>query len=479
MIALYISLGVVFIIFCCCIRIVPQAHEYVIECFGKYRRTLSAGFHVLIPFAERVCRKITLMEQILDATPQPVITKDNVTMQIDTVVYFKVFDAELYTYGVENPVSAIETLTATTLRNIIGELELAYRLGDGTYIAITGTNGKTTTTTLVGEIFKAAKKKTHVVGNIGVAVISESKGSKPDDFMITETSSFQLETIKEFRPVVSAILNLTPDHLNRHHTFENYGLAKARVFENQDENEYLVINYDDKECYKLAAPCKAKVVPFSRKEELDFGAFVKDDKVVICNEMSKIVEICHKDDIQIIGSHNLENVLAASAICYFAGIDPITIGNAVKAFPGVEHRIEYSGTVNGVKYYNDSKGTNVDAAVTAINAIDTNIIIIAGGDGKGQDFAPFVEKFAPKVKTLLAIGRDGKIIADEAKKIGFEDIVFVKDMDEAVEIASEKAMPGDSVLLSPACASWDMYKNFEERGNHFKNCVKNLEKKNN
>lgn len=388
------------------------------------------------------------------------------------------FDIVVLSPGVSPELAFVEEAKAQGAE-IIGELELAYRLGEGTYIAITGTNGKTTTTTLVGEIFKAAKKKTHVVGNIGVAVISESKGTKPDDFMVTETSSFQLETIKEFKPAVSAILNLTPDHLNRHHTFENYGLAKARIFENQDESQYLVINYDDKECYKLAAPCKAKVVPFSRKEELPFGAFVKDDKVVICNEESKIVEICHKDDIQIIGSHNLENVLAASAICYFAGLDPEVIGEAIKAFPGVEHRIEYSGTVNGVKYYNDSKGTNVDAAVTAINAIDTDILIIAGGDGKSQDFKPFVQKFEPKVKMMIGIGRDAKIIADDARAIGFENIVFVKDMDEAVKVAYENAKPGSSVLLSPACASWDMYNNFEERGNHFKNCVKNLEKSEN
>lgn len=357
---------------------------------------------------------------------------------------------------------------------IVGELEIAYRVGNGTYVAITGTNGKTTTTTLVGEIFKAAKKKTHVVGNIGVAVISESVGTTPEDYMITETSSFQLETIKDFKPIVSAILNLTPDHLNRHHTFENYGLAKARIFENQDESGYLVINYDDKECYKLAKGCKAKIVPFTRKEQLDFGAFVQDGAVVIKDEKGEVVEICKVSDINIIGNHNLENVLAASAICYFAGIDPEVIGQAIKDFPGVEHRIEYSGTVNGVKYYNDSKGTNVDAAVTAIHAIDTDIIIIAGGDGKSQDFAPFVKEFEPKVKLMLAIGRDANIIADEAKKIGFENVIFVKDMDEAVEVAHQNAKPGDSVLLSPACASWDMYDNFEQRGNHFKKCVKDL-----
>ncbi len=387
----------------------------------------------------------------------------------------KHFDMVVLSPGVSPELPFVREAEASGAE-IVGELEIAYRIGEGSYVAITGTNGKTTTTTLVGEIFRAAKRKTHVVGNIGVAVISESKNTTPDDWMITETSSFQLETIKYFKPKVSAILNLTPDHLNRHHTFEKYGQAKARVFENQDEAGYLIINYDDKECYKLADGCQATIVPFTRQGELDFGAFIKDGCVVIKTQDGKLVNICRTGDIQIIGKHNLENVLAAAAICYYAGIDEETIGKAIAAFPGVEHRIEYCGTVDGVKYYNDSKGTNVDAAVTAIKAIETDIIIIAGGDGKGQDFKPFVKEFEPKVKTMIALGRDGKIIADDAKKNGFEDIVFVKDMDEAIKVAAQKAKPGDSVLLSPACASWDMYDNFEQRGNHFKDCVERLER---
>ncbi|MCQ2551010.1 MAG: UDP-N-acetylmuramoyl-L-alanine--D-glutamate ligase [Clostridia bacterium] len=379
-------------------------------------------------------------------------------------------DMTVFDYVVLSPgVSPEAPFLKDVQEKILGELELAYQVGDGTYIAITGTNGKTTTTTLVGEIFKKSGMRTHVVGNIGVAVVSESIGTTKDDIMVTETSSFQLETIHDFKPVVSSILNLTPDHLNRHHTFENYGKAKARIFENQDEAGYLVINYDDKECWKLREGAKAKVVPFSRKETFDFGAYIKDGKVYVSGE-----EIVDVKDIRIIGSHNLENVLAAAAIAYYGGVDKEVIGQAIREFPGVEHRIEYSGTVNGVKYYNDSKGTNVDAAVTAINAIDTDIHIIAGGDGKGQDFAPFVAKFSPKVKTMIALGRDGKIIADEARKIGFDNIIFVKDMEEAVKTCHKVAKPGDSVLLSPACASWDMYDNFEQRGNHFKKWVKEL-----
>ena len=358
---------------------------------------------------------------------------------------------------------------------IIGELEIAYRIGSGNYIAITGTNGKTTTTTLVGEIFERAKKKSFVVGNIGVAVISASINADEDAWMITETSSFQLETTKYFKPVISAILNITPDHLDRHHTMESYGAAKAKIFENQQADGYLIINYDDKECYKLRKGCKAKIVPFSAKEELEFGAFVKDNKIVIKNETGEIITICGADELKIIGIHNLRNALAAAAISYFAGIDAETIGEAIKNFGGVEHRIEYCGEIDSIKFYNDSKGTNVDAALTAIRAIKNNIILIAGGDAKSQSFDEFIKGFNGYVKKLILLGKDANIIAKAADENGFKDYVFAKDMNECVVKAYEMAIPGDTVLLSPACASWDMYDNFEQRGEHFKNCVKGLE----
>ena len=259
---------------------------------------------------------------------------------------------------------------------IIGELEIAYRIGRGNYIAITGTNGKTTTTSLVGEIFKKSGRKTYVVGNIGVAVISASADADATDWLVTETSSFQLETTRYFKPAVSAILNLTPDHLNRHHTMQAYGAAKAKIFANQREDGYLVINYDDKECFKLSSACKAKVVPFSSNEELPFGAFVKDGRIVIADEKKEIVDICGVDELKIIGVHNLQNALAAAAISYFAGIDRETIAEVLRTFAGVEHRLEYCGEINGVKYYNDSKGTNTDASITALTALEKNIIIM-------------------------------------------------------------------------------------------------------
>ena len=358
---------------------------------------------------------------------------------------------------------------------ITGELEIAFRISKGTFIAITGKNGKTTTTTLTGEIFKASGRKTEVVGNIGIAAISSAAASDEDTWLVTETSSFQLETTRYFKPAVSAILNLTPDHLNRHHTMEAYGAAKAKIFANQRADGYLIINYDDKLCYSLAKEAECKVVPFSIREELDFGGFLKDGKLIV-RDGEKEIEICERSDIRIIGDHNVENVLAASLICYFAGISPEVIREAIKAFNGVEHRIEYCGTIDGVKYYHDSKGTNTDASITAIKAFDGNVILIAGGDAKGQVFDDLIKAFGGKVKKMLLLGRDRGFIKEAADRCGFTDYIECKDIPDCVKTAASIAVPGDVVLLSPACASWDMYNNFEQRGRHFKECVEALEK---
>ena len=357
---------------------------------------------------------------------------------------------------------------------ITGELEIAFRISRGEFIAITGTNGKTTTTTLVGEIFKESGRTTHVVGNIGTAVIGASETADEDDWLVTECSSFQLETTRYFNPHVSAILNLTPDHLNRHHTMEAYGAAKAKIFANQTGEDFLVINYDDKLCYGLAEGAKCNVIPFSRKEELERGAFLKDGRIVI-REKGVIYDICDPKDLKIIGDHNVENVLAASAIAFYAGIAPEVITRAVLDFGGVEHRIEYCGTVDGIKYYHDSKGTNIDAAVTALRAIRENIILIAGGDAKGQVFDEFIEAFQGSVKKMLVLGRDGHFITEAADRCGFSDYIVCKDLPDCVKRAAAIAEPGDTVLLSPACASWDMYDNYEQRGEHFKECVRLLE----
>ena len=357
---------------------------------------------------------------------------------------------------------------------IIGELELAYRVGEGRFIAITGTNGKTTTTTLVGEIFKAAGRDTAVVGNIGNPVVAEADESTEDDWLVTEVSSFQLETVSEFRPEVSAILNLTPDHLNRHGSMEAYGQAKAKIAANQGEDDYLVINMDDPQAFALSKDTKATVIPFSRKSEPETGAYLDDTRIIVKGLDGKKHFICDKADLRIIGDHNVENVLAAAAIAFFAGIDPEVISSAVKEFPGVEHRIEFCGRVDEVDYYNDSKGTNVDAAVIALKALEKGIILIAGGDAKSQDFTELAAHFDGCVEALVLLGRDAYMIEEAARKAGFTNIYNCKDMPECVRKAAELARPGEKVLLSPACASWDMYDNFEQRGRHFKQCIKEM-----
>ena len=389
-----------------------------------------------------------------------------------------VFDALVLSPGVPPQLGFIEEAKQAGAE-IIGELELAYRLGNGHFVAITGTNGKTTTTTLVGDIYKASGRDTEVAGNIGIAVISKAMAAKDDSWLVTETSSFQLETIDEFHPVVSAILNLTPDHMDRHKTMENYGRAKAAVFKNQTEDEYCILNYDDKACFELAERegCKAKVVPFSRKEELDFGAFAKDGQIVIRDEAGELITICGADELLIPGTHNLENALAAAAIAYFGGIDKDVIAGVLRTFAGVEHRIEACGEIDGVRFVNDSKGTNPDAAIKAIEAMKENIILIAGGYDKGSEFDEFVGAFGDSVKTLILLGKTAPKIKAAAEAAGFTNIIMADDMETSVAKAFDVAKPGDVVLLSPACASWDMYKSFEQRGDHFKSCVQSLAKK--
>ena len=384
-----------------------------------------------------------------------------------------IFDMLILSPGVPPELGFIQEAKAAGAE-ITGELEIAYRIGGGNYVGITGTNGKTTTTSLVGEIFEKAGKTTYVVGNIGVAVISKAMTAEPDSWMVTETSSFQLETVSQFKPKVSAILNLTPDHMDRHKTMENYGLAKANIFANQDEDGYLVINYDDKVCYALAENCKATVVPFSRMEELELGAFVKDGYIVIKNQQGELVTFCKTEELGIPGTHNLENALAAAAIAYFAGLDPAAITKALVEFQGVEHRMEFCGTVNDVRFVNDSKGTNPDASIKAVEAIKDGIILIAGGYDKGSTFDELIEAFNGKVKYMVLLGKTAEAIKATAEKHGFTNCVMAKDMEECVAEGFRLAEPGDTVLLSPACASWDMYTSFEKRGEHFKECVKNL-----
>lgn len=381
------------------------------------------------------------------------------------------YDMVVLSPGVSPTLGFLEAARAAGVE-VIGELELAYRLTHGRYVAVTGTNGKTTTTTLLGQIFEEAGKHSAVIGNIGIAAISEAAASREDEWLITEASSFQLETTTSFCPVVALILNLTPDHLNRHKTMDAYGQAKAAVTRNQSEADYLIINKDDPDCFALAAGTRAQIIPFSRRERLSPGAFLDGDRIVLCDVRGTTHEICGTEELKVIGDHNVENVLAASAAAFFAGIEVASIAAAVRAFPGVEHRIEYCGTVDGVRFYNDSKGTNVDAAVIALQALKENTLLIAGGDGKAQEFTALAEQLAGRVKHLILMGRDAQVIETAAREAGFTAISREKDMNACVQRAVELAEEGDKVLLSPACASWDMYDNYEQRGDHFKECVR-------
>ncbi len=353
------------------------------------------------------------------------------------------------------------------------EIELAYHYEKGVVAAITGTNGKTTTTTLVGEIMKAHNDNTFVVGNIGTPYTELADKTLETSVTVAEISSFQLETIIDFKPHVSAILNITPDHLDRHYTFENYAECKLDISRNQTENDYVVMNYDDPETVKLAGKINAKVIFFSRLEKLEQGVYVLDDNIVIADG-SENIQVLNLKDIKILGSHNVENVLAAVAIAYYMGVPVELIAKVCTEFQGVEHRIEYVKTVNGVAYYNDSKGTNPDAAIKAIQAMNTKTFLIGGGYDKHSAYDEWIESFDGKVKKLLLIGATAENIAKCAREHGFNDIEIMETLEDVVCYCYKNAMPGDAVLLSPACASWGMFDNYEQRGNMFKEYVNKL-----
>lgn len=350
---------------------------------------------------------------------------------------------------------------------ITGDIELAYRFGQGMFIGITGTNGKTTTTTLTGDIFSAHSKKTYVVGNIGNPALTQSVKAQEDSFLITELSSFQLESIKSFRPHVAAILNISPDHLNRHKTMDNYIAAKFRIFENQTDEDYLILNYDDPRLRLDQKDIKPEIVFFSLDKQLDSGVFIENEHIVSSFNSQK-EHIMEVSEIKLAGKHNLENILAATAISVCCGIEAEIIKNAVKAFNGVEHRLENVRTVNDILYINDSKATNPNSAIKAVEAVRSPIVLIAGGMDKGSDFSEFIGILKQKVSQLILLGETKHIIKKQAELSGFHDVVLVDSMEQAVIQANKIARPHDTVLLSPACASWDMYDNFEKRGMDFK-----------
>ena len=369
------------------------------------------------------------------------------------------------------PVDAPPLVQARSLgETVIGEIELAAQFLPGPMMAITGSNGKTTTTTLAGEILAAGGFPVLVGGNIGTPAISLAERAKSDTVIVLEVSSFQLETIQTFRPKVAVVLNVTPDHLDRHHTFEIYVDAKARIFENQQASDFAVLNADDPTCVALAKRTRAQVFWFSRQKEVDRGAWVREG-IILFRDRTGQREILLVADIPLKGAHNLENALAAVCAGALMSCAPEKIRQAVHDFKAVEHRLEFVATVGGVDYYNDSKATNVDATIKALESFPANIHLILGGKDKGSDYTVLNDQIRQRVKRIYTIGAAAAKIESQVKGA---EVVHAETLENAIRKAHSVAKAGDVVLLAPACASFDQFKSYEHRGQLFKEIVRGL-----
>lgn len=355
---------------------------------------------------------------------------------------------------------------------ISGEIELAYTYGKGDVLAITGTNGKTTTTALLGEIMKAHQDHVYVVGNIGNPFTTVALQMEKDSVAVAEISSFQLETIHTFHPKVSSILNITPDHLNRHHTMEAYIKAKEDIGKNQTGKERIVLNYEDEVLRAFGKETQADAFYFSSQRTLERGIYLENGNMIYQDGEPMVV--CHVSQLQLLGTHNYENVMAAVAMAAAYGVPMETIREVILSFKGVEHRIEFVAEKNGVAYYNDSKGTNPDAAIKGICAMERPTVLIGGGYDKASTYDEWIDSFQGKVKKLVLLGATKEKIAETARAHGFTEIAFADTFEDAFAICVQTAEPGDAVLLSPACASWGMFRNYEERGDKFKELVNAL-----
>jgi UDP-N-acetylmuramoylalanine--D-glutamate ligase len=374
------------------------------------------------------------------------------------------------------PVDAPPLVQARALGEaVIGEIELAAQFLPGPIVAITGSNGKTTTTTLTGEIMTAAGFPALVGGNIGTPAISLAERAQPETVIVLEISSFQLETIQTFRPKVAVVLNVTPDHLDRHRTFEAYVDAKARIFENQQGSDFAVLNADDPTCVSMGSGTRAQVFWFSRQKEVQQGAWVRDGNIVFrdarAEQKTQQREIMQVSEIPLKGAHNLENVLAAVCAGALMGCAPDKIRQAVREFKAVEHRLEFVATIRGVDYYNDSKATNVDATIKALESFTANSHMILGGKDKGSDYTVLNDLLHQRVKRVYTIGAAAAKIESQIKNV---EVVHAETLENAIRKASAVAQPGDVVLLAPACASFDQFKNYEHRGKVFKDIVRSL-----
>jgi len=353
---------------------------------------------------------------------------------------------------------------------IIAEIELGYRASKAPLVAITGTNGKTTCTALTGAIFGNTSTKTFVLGNIGTPYALMAPETGADDMVVLEAAALQLETTVDFRPKASAVLNITEDHLDRFETMDYYIACKEMIFANQGDGDYVILNYDNDITRAMASKHKAKTTWFSRKTVLDFGAFVRDGKIIF-KDGDGVTEICQTSDVYIPGEHNLENALACTALAFVCGVSPKVIAHTLKTFKGVEHRIEFVREFNGVKYINDSKGTNPDATINAIKAMDRPTVLILGGYDKKNEFDSLFAAFNQNIKSVVVLGEVKDKLIEAAQKAGFGSVITADTFEDAVIKARDHAEAGYNVLLSPACASYDMFRNFEIRGARFKAIV--------
>ena len=383
------------------------------------------------------------------------------------------FDIAVLSPGVPTDLPVVDRMRAMNVA-ISGEIELAYSFAKGKLAAITGTNGKTTTTALTGEIMKSYFEDVRVVGNIGIPYTNEAATMTEDTVTVAEISSFQLETIHDFHPNVSAILNITPDHLNRHHTMDCYIKTKENITKNQTKDEVCVLNYEDEQLRSFGESAGVRVVWFSSGRKLKDGFYLEGEDIYYAVDGTNR-HVINVNDLNLLGRHNYENVMAACAIAVNFGVPMDKIVEVLKRFKAVEHRIEYVTEKRGVKFYNDSKGTNPDAAIQGIRAMNRPTLLIGGGYDKQSEYDEWIEAFDGKVKKLVLIGQTAEKIETCAHRHGFMDTVKCETFEEAVHYCYDHAEAGDAVLLSPACASWGMFPNYEERGRIFKEIVRGLE----
>ena len=381
-------------------------------------------------------------------------------------------DLAVMSPGVPLDIAPVERMQAAGVP-VWGEVELAYRMGEGTVLAITGTNGKTTTTALLGEIMKAYANSVFVVGNIGNPYTEAALSMNEDSYTVAEISSFQLETTHTCAPKVSAILNITEDPLNRHHTMKEYIRVKELIAANQTKDDFCILNYEDEELRRFAEHCPATVVFFSSERKLEKGVYLDGTRIVLKTDAEE-VELVRTEELKLLGQHNYENVMAAAAMAYCAGVPKEVIRKAASAFRAVAHRIEFVEEIHGVAYYNDSKGTNPDAAIKGIQAMNRPTFLIGGGYDKESSYEEWIQAFEGKVKELVLIGQTREKIEKAAHACGFYHTILADSLEEAVKICAEKAQKGDAVLLSPACASWGQFDNYEQRGDKFKEYVRSM-----